>query len=328
MKKRRLGKTNLYVSEIGLGTWQLGGKWGEPFNHDLALETLEAALKNGVNFYDTADVYNGGASESALGDFLRKHPNEGINVATKAGRYLNPHIAKSYNEENITAFVKQSLIRLGVQRLDLLQLHCPPSLVYDSEDTYRFLDNLVKKGYIKHYGVSVETVEEAKKAMKHKNLATIQIIFNMFRLKPMEEVFDLAKKKDVGVIVRVPLASGLLSGKMTKETVFSPSDHRYFNRDGQAFDKGETFSGVQYDLGLKAVDALKALFPHQNLAQIALRYILMFDAVSTVIPGASRPEQIISNIESTKLPPLTKKEMAEVQKIYDTYIKDSVHHLW
>ena len=328
VNKRRLGKTNFYVSEIGLGTWQLGGKWGEPFNHDLAIKTLEAALKSGVNFYDTADVYNGGESESALGDFLKVHPNDDIFIATKAGRYLNPHIAKSYNEENITVFVKDSLKRLGVERLDLLQLHCPPTPVYDSEQTYIFLDNLVKKGYIKHYGVSVETVEEAKKAMKHKNLATIQIIFNMFRLKPLEEVFELAKKNDVGIIVRVPLASGLLSGKMTKETVFSPSDHRYFNRDGQTFDKGETFSGVNYDLGLKAVDALKDLFPHQNLAQIALRYILMFDAVSCVIPGASKPEHILSNIESTKLPPLTEAEMNAVKNIYDTYIKASVHHLW
>jgi len=328
MNKRRLGKTNFYVSEIGLGTWQLGGKWGEPFKNDVAQATLEAALKHGVNFYDTADVYNGGASEAALGEFKTKHINDDIIIATKAGRKLNPHIAKSYTEENITAFVKASIARLQVESLDLLQLHCPPTPVYDSEETYAFLDRLVQKGLIKHYGVSVETVIEAKNAMKHPHLATIQIIFNMFRLKPMEEIFELAKQNDVGIIVRVPLASGLLSGKMTKETVFSKDDHRFYNRDGHAFDKGETFSGVDYELGLKAVEELKKLFPNQNLSQIALRYILMFDAVSCVIPGASKPEHILSNIESASLPPLSEAEMASVKRIYDTYIRKSVHHLW
>jgi len=328
MNKRRLGKTNLYVSEIGLGTWQLGGKWGEPFNKDVAQATLEAALKQGVNFFDTADVYSGGASEAALGEFKKKHIHDDIIIATKTGRLLNPHIAKSYTEENITIFVKESISRLKVKSLDLLQLHCPPTPVYDSIDTYKFLDHLVELGLIKHYGVSVETVEEAKMAMKHQNLATIQIIFNMFRLKPMEEIFELAKKNDVGIIVRVPLASGLLSGKMTKETVFAKDDHRFYNRDGQAFDKGETFSGVDYELGLKAVEELKKLFPNHSLSQIALRYILMFDAVSCVIPGASKPEHILSNIESASLPPLSEIEMASVKHIYDTYIRESVHHLW
>jgi aryl-alcohol dehydrogenase-like predicted oxidoreductase len=328
MNKRRLGKSGLFVTEIGLGTWQLGAKWGEPFDETIALDTLNAALKAGVNFYDTADVYNGGASEAALGLFKNKHLNAYIIIATKAGRYLNPHIAKSYHEANIRKFILDSLQRLKTDQIDLLQLHCPPSSVYANEETYIFMDRFVEEGLIKHYGVSVETVDEAMEALKHPHVASIQIIFNMFRLKPMEIFFEAAKKQDVGIIVRVPLASGLLSGKMNAETHFNQSDHRFYNRDGAAFDKGETFSGVNFNDGLKAVEALKKVFVGQNLAQIALRYILMFDAVSTVIPGASRPEHITSNVLAAELPPLTASQMQSVKDIYDTYIRQSVHHLW
>ncbi len=328
MQKRRLGKTGFMVSEIGLGTWQLGAKWGDPFDEKVAFDTLISALKAGVNFYDTADVYNGGASERALGDFHKVIENSEIFIATKNGRRLNPHIASGYNEENLRRFLKDSLNNLQTTSLDLLQLHCPPKTVYESDKTYEILDQFVQEGHIRYYGVSVETCEEALLAMKHPNVATIQIIFNMFRLKPLEEVFREALKNDVGIIVRVPLASGLLSGKMTSETFFSQSDHRFYNRDGQAFDKGETFSGVDYERGLKAVEALKRLFPNQNLAQIALRWILMFEAVSCVIPGASKPEHITSNVLAADLPPLTKEQMQGVEAIYQQYIKPSVHHLW
>jgi len=328
MNKRRLGKTGFMVSEIGLGTWQLGAKWGEPFDDMLASDTLISALKVGVNFFDTADVYNGGASERALGTFHALLEHSEIFIATKNGRRSNPHIAEAYQETNLRRYLEDSLANLKTPTLDLLQLHCPPAAVYDNELVYQILDQFVKEGKIRYYGISVETCEEALQAMKHPNVATIQIIFNMFRLKPLEAVFVEAKKNDVGIIVRVPLASGLLSGKMTKDTIFTQSDHRFYNRDGQAFDKGETFSGVDYENGLKAVEALKLLFPNQNLAQVALRYILMFDAVSCVIPGASKPEHIVSNVLAADLPPLSTEQMQGVETIYNQYIRESVHQLW
>lgn len=327
MKQRRFGKTNVMVSEISLGTWQLGSRWGDPFQDDVALATLEGATAQGINCYDTADVYQGGASETAIGKYI-KTLDETPFVITKAGRYLNPHVADGYNEENIRGFINGSRKRLDVDALDMVLLHCPPQDVYYRPEVFQFMDKFKEEGLIKHYGVSIEKVEEGLKAMDYPGVEAIEVIFNMFRLRPLELLFKEAKKRDVAIIVRVPLASGLLSGKYTKKTTFGEGDHRTFNRNGEAFDKGETFSGVDYDLGLEAVEKLKAIFPGKNLAQVALRWILMFDAVSTVIPGASKPEHIISNAEASELPPLTKEEMKQVEEVYDTYIKNPVHYIW
>ncbi len=327
MNKRRFGKTNIMVSEISLGTWQLGSKWGDPFDEDIARKTLEAASEFDINCYDTADVYQGGASETAIGKYLKIVDDKPF-VITKAGRYLNPHIADGYNEENIRQFINDSRKRIDVESLDMVLLHCPPTEVYYRPKVFEFMDKFKVEGIIKHYGVSVEKVEEGLKAMDYDGVEAIEVIFNMFRLRPLELLFEEAKKRDVAIIVRVPLASGLLSGKYDKNTTFTAGDHRTYNRNGESFDKGETFSGVDYDLGLLAVEELKQVFPNQNLAQIALRWILMFDAVSTVIPGASKPEHIISNAEASALPPLSEHEMNEVKRIYDTYIKNPVHYIW
>jgi aryl-alcohol dehydrogenase-like predicted oxidoreductase len=328
MNYRRLGKTGFEVSEVSLGTWQLGGKWGEDFSDKTAEEILNTAIDNGVNFIDTADGYNGGLSERAIGRFLKKR-SENIRVATKCGRRLNPHTAEGYNRENIRRFVEASLKNMDMEALDLIQLHCPPTEVYYKAEVFEALEELKAEGKILHYGVSVEKVEEALKAIEYPGLASVQIIFNMFRQKPAEEFFKAAKKRDVGIIVRVPLASGLLTGKMSKDTVFSQGDHRFFNRNGEAFDKGETFSGVNYELGLQAVEELKEVFgPKETLANIALRWILMFDEVSCIIPGASRADQVVSNIKASGIEALSQEEMNKVKEIYDKYIKNSVHHLW
>jgi len=327
MNQRRFGKTGVLVSEISLGTWQLGSKWGDPFDEVVARETLEGATNVGINCYDTADVYQGGASEVAIGKYI-KTLDEKPFVITKTGRRLNPHTTEGYNEENIRSFINDSRERLDVEALDMVLLHCPPTDVYYNPDVFKLLDTLKEEGLIKHYGVSIEKVEEGLKAMEYEGVEAIEVIFNMFRLRPLELLFEQAKKKDVAIIVRVPLASGLLTGKYTKDTTFNKGDHRTFNRNGEAFDKGETFSGVDYELGLRAVEELKTVFPGQNLAQVALRWILMFDAVSTVIPGASRASHIISNAEAANIPPLTKEQMKKVEDIYNTFIKDPVHHLW
>lgn len=328
MHYRRLGKTNYNVSEISLGTWQLGGRWGDNFDDKLAEEILNTAIDNGVNFIDTADVYNGRMSEKVIGRVLKSR-REDIKVATKCGRFLNPHVAEGYNEANIRGFVEQSLKTMEVEALDLIQLHCPPTEVYYREEAFNALEVLKKEGKVINYGVSVEKVEEALKAIEYPGVASVQIIFNMFRMKPAEEFFKEAKKKDVGIIVRVPLASGLLTGKFSKDTVFTEGDHRLFNRKGEAFDKGETFSGVDYDLGLEAVEELKRLFGNKEaLAKLALRWILMFEEVSCIIPGASRVEQVLSNISAGELQPFTEEDMVRVKEIYDKYIKVDVHPLW
>jgi len=270
MKYRTLGKTGFKVSEISLGTWQLGGRWGEKFSFNTAEEILNKAIEGGINFIDTADVYNEGQSEKAIGKFLKK-VKERIYVATKAGRRLVPHNKEGYNRDNITRFVDDSLRNLDLEVIDLLQLHCPPAGVYSDPEVFGILDELVEKGKILNYGVSVEKVEEAIKAIEYPNVATVQIIYNMFRHKPAEEFFSKAKSKNVGIIVRVPLASGMLTGKFKKDTVFSEGDHRLYNREGQVFDKGETFSGVPYEVGLGAVEELKKIFPEGKLAEYALR---------------------------------------------------------
>ena len=327
MRYRTLGKTNFKVSEVSLGTWQLGGRWGEKFNPDTAEVILKKAIDGGINFIDTADVYNDGQSERAIGKFLKK-VGQRIYVATKAGRRLIPHTTEGYNKKNLTKFVDDSLKNMDLEAIDLIQLHCPTTEVYYKSEVFGILDELADKGKILNYGVSVEKVEEALKAIQYPNVATVQIIYNMFRYKPAEIFFSQAKKKNVGIIVRVPLASGLLAGKFKKDTVFSKDDHRFFNREGKVFDKGETFSGVPYEVGLEAVEELKRIFPEGELAKYALRWILMNDNVSCIIPGASKVSQVDTNVEASDLPPLTSNQMEGVKRIYEKYIKKHVHNLW
>ncbi|MFW9929584.1 MAG: aldo/keto reductase [Candidatus Thorarchaeota archaeon] len=328
MKQRSLGKTGFLVSEIGLGTWQLGGKWGDSFNEQVARNVLYKALELGITFYDTADVYRDGLSEHYTSNIV-KSANSNCIVATKAGRRLHPHNAKGYNEKNLREFINASLNNMECEKIDLLQLHCPPTAVYSSHKVFEILDTIQDEGLIRHYGVSVETVDEALKAIEYPNVATVQIIFNMFRLKPSEKFFIEAKKNNIGVIVRVPLASGLLTGKFSKATTFGKNDHRFFNREGKAFNKGETFSGVNYDRGIEAINKLKEIVPPSfSLPQFALKWILMFDAVSTVIPGASREEQVLENVKTSSLPELSPTVMNQVSSIYDEFFRDEIHQLW
>lgn len=328
MQYRKLGKTGFNVSEVSLGTWQVGGRWGDPFNEQNAERIISQAIEAGVNFIDTADVYSDGLSEAAVGRVIKRF-NKEIFVATKCGRRIQPHIASNYTAERLIKSVEDSLRNMQLETIDLIQLHCPPTEVYSRPEIFEAFEKLKEQGKIQHLGVSVELVEEALTAMQYSNVTTVQIIFNMFRLKPAEQFFAKAKENNIGIIVRVPLASGLLSGKMTAQTVFGPDDHRTFNRNGEEFDKGETFSGVDFNLGLEAVEELKKLFPGQEtLAAWALRWVLMFPEVSTVIPGASRPEQLTANLQAAALPALTKEQMQGVQRVYEQYIKPSVHTLW
>jgi len=328
MKYRKLGKTGWDISEVSLGTWQLGGKWGQDFDEKTAMQILERSIEKGINLIDTADVYNDGLSEKAIGRFLKKTGKK-IYIATKAGRKLVPHNSEGYNRENISRFVDESLKRLDLETIDLLQLHCPPTDVYGRQEVFDFLEDLKSKGKIQNYGVSVEKVEEALRSLDYTGVATVQIIYNMFRLKPAMEFFDQAHKKDVGIIVRVPLASGLLTGKLAKSTRYEEGDHRYFNRKGLMFDRGETFSGIDYEKGLKAVGKLKKIFPdYKNLAPVALKWILNFPEVSCIIPGASRPEQVLSNLTAEDIPELTEYETYLVHEIYEKDIKPLVHHYW
>lgn len=327
MKNRTLGRTGFNISEISLGTWQVGGKWGAPFSHENADKILNEAVDLGVNFIDTADVYGNRESEKAVGRLV-KNRSERIYVATKCGRFISPHINEGYTPQVLRGYVETNLKNMGLETLDLIQLHCPPNEVYYRPEIFEEFDKLIAEGKILKLGVSVEKIEQALKAIEYPNVDTVQIIFNMFRQRPAGLFFEQAKKRNIGVIVRVPLASGLLSGKYDESTAFQPGDHRHDNRHGKHFDKGETFSGVDYETGLQAVNRLKAIFPDLSLAQVALRWVLMFDAVSTVIPGASRPEQVASNIAAGDLRPLTKAEMEAVEAVYDEMIRPLVHHLW
>ncbi len=326
MNKRLFGKTNVLVSEIGLGTWQLGGVWGEPYDKARANDILKAAFDSGVNLLDTADIYNAGESELSISAFLKDKKD--VFVVTKCGRALEPHTPEMYTIDAMEKFIDGSIERLGTEQLDMVLLHCPPSEVYDNAELFAGLDRLKASGKIAHYGVSVEKVSEAITAVNNYDVSAVEIIFNMFRLKPMEEFFALAKQKNVGIIVRVPLASGLLAGKFTKDSTFGKNDHRSFNRNGEAFDKGETFSGVPYDKGLEAVAELKKVFGTQELAPYALKWILMHDAVSTVIPGASSAKQIELNVKAADLLDFTSEQMQKVEQIYNTYIKAYVHGSW
>ncbi|HOI85386.1 MAG TPA: aldo/keto reductase [Acholeplasmataceae bacterium] len=327
MKTRPFGKTGFEITEIALGTWQLGSRWGDPFDKKIAFDTLSTAQSCGINALDTADVYQGGLSEKTIGQYNKTAKNPPF-VITKIGRKLPKQDTKLYTKEALEAYIHDSRQRLQVDSLDMVLLHCPPTDLYQHQEIFGYMDGFKQQGIIKHYGVSIEKIEEGLEAMKYPGVEAIEVIFNMFRLKPLEQLIPMAKEKHVGIIVRVPLASGLLTGKYTKDTTFGPHDHRTFNRHGESFDKGETFSGVPYDIGLQAVEELKKIFPQGQLAPYALRWILMFDGVSTVIPGASRPEQILENIKAAELPPLTDQMMKDVERIYNTFIKPHVHHLW
>ncbi|MEJ5284650.1 MAG: aldo/keto reductase [Brevinematia bacterium] len=328
MKYRILGKTNFKISEVSLGTWQVGGKWGTSFDDKNAEEIINKAIENGINFIDTADVYSNGLSEKAVARVV-KNSGKRIYIATKCGRRLNPHTNEAYTVEALRNFVNDSLKNMNVDTIDLIQLHCPPTQVYYRPEIFELFDKLKQEGKILNLGVSVEKVEEALKAIEYPNVTTVQIIFNMFRQRPAELFFKEAQKKNVGIIVRVPLASGLLSGKFTKDTEFTKGDHRKSNRNGEWFDKGETFSGVDYEKGLQAVEELKKIFPADiPLSVWAIKWILMFKEVSTVIPGASRVEQVETNVMASDIRPLKSIEMKKVKEIYEKYIKDDVHQRW
>ena len=331
MNTRRLGSTGYDVSEIGFGGWAIGGSWGEVPEAD-ALAAVRTAIEEGVTFFDTADVYGDGRSERRIAtvlDELSPADRERIVVATKAGRRLDPHVADGYVYENLSRFVDRSRVELGQNTLDLVQLHCPPPEVYRRDEAFDAMERLVREGRVRAFGVSVETVDEASAALERDVVRTIQIIYNPFRQKPAETVFPKALEKDVGIIVRVPLASGLLTGKFDEDAAFDPDDHRAFNRRGEAFDIGETFAGVDFETGVAAARELRSIVPPDaTLAQATLRWILMEPAVSTVIPGAKRPEQVRENARAAGLPALDDAAMAKVREVYDDRIRPQVHHRW
>jgi aryl-alcohol dehydrogenase-like predicted oxidoreductase len=327
MEYRELGRTGWKVSTVSFGAWAIGGTWGSVDDKE-SLAALHRATDLGVNFIDTADVYGDGRSERLIAQ-LRKERKETIYVATKAGRRLDPHVARGYNRANLTAFVERSLKNLATEAIDLLQLHCPPTAVYYTPETFGVLDDLVKAGKIRYYGVSVEKVEEALKAIEYPNVQTVQIIFNIFRQRPAELFFPEAVRRKVGILARVPLASGLLTGKLSARSTFQPDDHRAFNRHGESFDRGETFSGVDYDTGLWAVAELRQLIPTGwTMAQFALRWILAHAAVSCTIPGAKNPLQAEDNAQAAGLPALSDETMERVRAVYDSRIREMVHHYW
>lgn len=327
MKYRALGRTGWRVSEVSFGAWAIGGDWGR-VDDKASLAALERAIDLGVNFIDTADVYGDGRSERLVARVLKKR-RETVHVATKAGRRLDPHTADGYNRKNLRRFVERSLKNLDVETLDLLQLHCPPTEVYYRPEVFGVLDEMVREGKIRFYGVSVEKVEEALKAIEYPNVQTVQIIFNIFRQRPAELFFEQAKRQRVGILARVPLASGLLTGKLRPNTKFERRDHRAYNRQGEEFDRGETFSGVDYETALAAVDQLRPLVPDSmSMTQFALRWILMFDAISCSIPGAKTPGQAEENALAAECSRLSSKTMGRVRELYAERIRPLVHHYW
>ncbi len=327
MKYRIFGKTNWKVSEVGLGTWALGGGWGRVSESD-AIGVLEKAIERGINFFDTADVYGDGKSEQLIGQVL-KSTDQKIYVATKFGRRLDPHVSSGYTKDNLERFLDRSLGNLGVDTIDLIQLHCPPIDLYYKPEVFEALDSFVEQGKIQHYGVSVEKVEEGLKAIEYPGVVSVQIIFNIFRQRPSELFFEQCKKKNIAVIARVPLASGLLTGKMSLATKFPEDDHRNYNRQGKFFDVGETFSGVDFEIGLKAVEELKRIKPDDiSCVQMALKWILMHSEVSCVIPGAKNTKQLEENISASELTDLDPDVLKGVKIIYEKFIKPKVHHRW
>ena len=337
MNYRPLGRTGSKVSDISFGAWAIGGFWGNVSDEE-SLAALNKAIDCGVNFIDTADVYGNGRSERLIAQ-LKKTRKDEIIVATKAGRKLPKQTVEGYSRANLTGWIEESLRNLSTDAIDLLQLHCPPRALYDHAEVFGMLDDFVKAGKLRFYGVSVETIEEALKAIEYPNVQSVQIIFNCFRQRPAEVFFPRAKQKQVGVLARVPLASGMLTGKLKPNSQFAADDHRSFNRHGEMFDMGETFSGVDYETGLKAVEEMRAFLTDSHssksakggapsLTQFALRWILMFDAVTCAIPGGKRPDQVAENCAASDLPPLTKEAMAGVQRIYDEKIRALVHSRW
>jgi aryl-alcohol dehydrogenase-like predicted oxidoreductase len=328
MQYRKFGKTGRMVSDIGFGAWAIGGAWGDVSEED-AKAALNAALDAGTNFIDTADVYGDGRSEKIIAKVLKERGGERPFVATKAGRRLSPHVADGYTKENLTAFVERSLTNLATDCLDLVQLHCPPTEVYYRPDVFDAMEGMIKAGKIRNYGVSVEKVEEGLKAIDYPGVASVQIIYNIFRQRPADLFFREASRKEVAIIVRVPLASGLLTGKMNEKTVFAADDHRAFNRNGEAFDKGETFAGVPYDVALDAVEEIRNLVQgNETMAQFALRWILMNEAISTVIPGAKNAAQAQANSSASDVEPLSLDVMAALRELYEKRIATHVHHTW
>ncbi len=327
MQYRELGRTGWKVSTVSFGAWAIGNAWGA-VDDDESLNALRRAVDLGVNFFDTADVYGDGHSERLLAQ-LKRERQEDIVIATKAGRRLNPHVASGYNRANLTAFIERSLKNLETDCLDLVQLHCPPTEVYYMPETFGVLDDLVAQGKIRYYGVSVEKVEEALKAIEYPSVQSVQIIYNIFRQRPAEVFFPRAQQLKVGILARLPLSSGMLTGKLTRSSTFAADDHRQFNRHGESFDRGETFSGVDYELGLDVVEELRPLVPPGwTMAEFALRWILMADAVTCTIPGAKRPSQVEDNCRAADLPPLEAETLAKVRAIYERRLKPHVHHYW
>ncbi len=327
MKYRIFGKTNWKVSEVGLGTWALGGGWGRVSESD-AIGVLEKAIERGINFFDTADVYGDGKSEQLIGQVL-KSTDQKIYVATKFGRRLDPHVSSGYTKDNLERFLDRSLGNLGVDTIDLIQLHCPPIDLYYKPEVFEALDSFVEQGKIQHYGVSVEKVEEGLKAIEYPGVVSVQIIFNIFRQRPSELFFEQCKKKNIAVIARVPLASGLLTGKMSLATKFPEDDHRNYNRQGKFFDVGETFSGVDFEIGLKAVEELKGIKPDDiSCVQMALKWILMHSEVSCVIPGAKNTKQLEENISASELTDLDPDVLKGIKTVYENFVKPTVHHRW
>lgn len=328
MRTREFGRTGRKVSEIGFGAWAIGAAWGE-VNDEEALAALHAALDTGVTFIDTADVYGDGHSERLIAKVMRERGGERPYIATKAGRRLPAQSVEGYSSENLNGWIERSLKNLETDCLDLVQLHCPPTDLYYHPEVFERLDRLVEQGKIRNYGVSVERIEEALKAIEYPGVVSVQIIFNALRQRPIEHFFKQAEEKKVAIIARVPLASGLLSGKFKKDSKFEANDHRLFNRNGEAFDVGETFSGVPYEVGLEAVEKVRPLVSGDTtMAKFALRWILMFDAVTVAIPGARNPQQASSNAEAASLPAISAGAMREIKSIYDTYIKQYVHQRW
>ena len=327
MQYRQLGRTGWKVSDISFGAWAIGGAWGS-VSDDESLRALHQAVDSGVNFIDTADVYGDGRSERLIAQLKKNHKSELV-VATKAGRRLPTQSVEGYSRQNLTKWIENSLRNLSTDTLDLLQLHCPPTALYDRPEVFATLDDLVQAGKLRYYGVSVEKIEEALKAVEFPNVQTVQIIFNCFRQRPAEEFFAQAKAKQVGILARVPLASGLLTGKFRSDSTFAADDHRNFNRHGQAFDVGETFSGVDYNVGLEAVEEMRSLLTAGvSMSQFALRWILMFDAVTCAIPGGKRAEQVADNCRASDLPPLSEEAMTKVRRIYDEKIRPLVQNRW
>ncbi len=327
MQYRELGRTGWKVSTVSFGAWAIGSAWGAVDDSE-SLAALHRAIDLGVNFFDTADVYGDGHSERLLAR-LKRERKEDIHIATKAGRRLDPHVASGYNRENLIAFIERSLKNLETDCLDLVQLHCPPTEVYYMPETFGVLDDLVKQGKIRYYGVSVEKVEEALKAIEYPNVQSVQIIYNIFRQRPADLFFARAQQLKVGILARLPLSSGMLAGKLTRSSTFAADDHRQFNRHGESFDRGETFSGVDYDLGLDVVEELRPLVPAGwSMAEFALRWILMADAVTCTIPGAKRPSQAEDNCRAADLPAISTETMVKVRDIYERRIKPQVHHYW